>query len=74
MSRSNLPPWAADILETLPPLLTREAAAKLLNMSESTLDRRIGDGSLVVVKTGRLVQVPRLELVKMLVASAALGA
>jgi excisionase family DNA binding protein len=73
MTRESLPPWAADILDTLPPLLTRDDAAKRLNLSESTLDRRIVDGSLVVVKNGRRVMIPRLELVKMLVASAELG-
>lgn len=72
MSRTiDLPPWAADILQALPPILTRAEAAKALRMCERTLDRRIAEGRLVAIKDDGRVTIPRLAVVHLLVANAA---
>lgn len=63
----DLPEWALDILETLPPLVTRAAAAKALVVSVKTLDRRIEEHVLTAVHVGSRVLVPRLALVGYLV-------
>lgn len=73
-SAGNLPSWAADILDALPLLLEREDAARRLNMSMRTLDRRIRSGRLVALKDGGRVVIPRRSIVDMLVASAEPGA
>ena len=66
-SGPSLPAWAADVLHALPPLLTRARAAAVLEMSEKTLDRSIGERALVVIRHGAHVLIPRLELVLYLV-------
>lgn len=64
----DLPAWAQDILEMLPPLVARAAAAKVLDLSQKSLDRRIAEKALVAVRPGRRVLIPRLALVSYLVA------
>lgn len=61
---TSLASWAKDVLETLPPLLSRTVAAKTLGVSTRTIDRRIRAGVLEAVRTGRRVLIPRVCLVE----------
>jgi hypothetical protein len=69
--RTELPRWATDLLQTLPPLLTREGAAQTLGVAPVSIDRRIRRRELSATKHGARVLVPRLALVEYLVARTA---
>jgi hypothetical protein len=63
----GLPPWAEDILVTLPPVLSRERAGEALGVSTKTIDRRIAEGAIPVIPEGTRILIARLEFVRYLV-------
>lgn len=62
-----LPDWARDLLATLPGLMDVEKAAEVTTASAKTIRRRIGDGSIKVVRLGDRVLIPRLNLIHFLI-------
>lgn len=71
MNSSNLPEWAADLLATLPPLLTVAHVAVVLNVHHKTVRKLITDRKLVAIRNqlgyGRSrILVPRLCVVQWL--------
>lgn len=51
----TLPRWAADVLAQLPPLLSRDHAARVSTCSRKTIDRRVREGVLKSVRNGKRV-------------------
>lgn len=65
--RRELPEWALDLLEVLPPILSRDEAASVGRISTKTLDRRIRERRLEAIHADGRVLIPRLALVEFLV-------
>jgi excisionase family DNA binding protein len=64
--RYGLPRWAQDVLEGLPPLLSRDLAARTAGISKKSIDRRVREGLLQAVRCGGRVLIPRLALMEFL--------
>lgn len=67
---TNLPEWAAELLEKLPPMLGRLEAADVCRVNFKTVDRAAKAGKLVAVRLGDRVVFPRSSVVAWLVANA----
>jgi hypothetical protein len=61
--------WAQDLLEGLPPILSRDEAAHVARVSKKTLDRRIRERRLEAIHADGRVLIPRLALVEFLVST-----
>ena len=69
-NQDNLPTWAQELLETLPPLLTRREAHTTARCSARYLDRNLdlgaADGGLTPIRVGSRVLIARGEFCRWL--------
>lgn len=61
--------WKNDLIKTLPPMLTRRAAAAALSISTKSVDRRVREKALTAVRCGRRTLIARASVIDFLAAN-----
>jgi hypothetical protein len=65
----ELPGYAQDLLNELPPLCNKQVAGQALSIGDATVDAHIAAGRLMAIKIRGRVLIPRRSIVNLVVSS-----